>query len=116
MTSSIHHSNIIRGDDDERDNTEKQIIEFGISKKIPIFGVCRGMQVLNKFFKDAILRTLILLLLSSSEEMVLASVRINDEPSFKVSLFNSRIYLIFHRALVTGCQCLSLVLCALKMK
>lgn len=39
------------GDDDERDNTEKQIIEFGISKKIPIFGVCRGMQVLNKFFK-----------------------------------------------------------------
>tara|TARA_B110000467_G_scaffold97121_1_gene87845 strand:- start:188 stop:826 length:639 start_codon:yes stop_codon:yes gene_type:complete len=42
------------GDDKDRDNTEKLIIEFGISKKIPIFGVCRGMQVLNKFFKGKI--------------------------------------------------------------
>ena len=42
------------GDDKDRDNTEKQIIEFGISKKMPIFGVCRGMQVLNKFFKGKI--------------------------------------------------------------
>lgn len=45
------------GDDKERDNTEKQIINFGIGKKIPIFGVCRGMQVLNKFFKGKISST-----------------------------------------------------------
>lgn len=38
------------GDDPLRDKTEKEIIKFGIKNKIPIFGVCRGMQVINKFF------------------------------------------------------------------
>lgn len=39
------------GEDEDRDHTEKEIIDFGINKKIPIFGVCRGMQVINNFFK-----------------------------------------------------------------
>lgn len=38
------------GDHIERDKTEQNIIEFAIEKKIPIFGVCRGMQVLNNYF------------------------------------------------------------------
>jgi N5-(cytidine 5'-diphosphoramidyl)-L-glutamine hydrolase len=42
------------GDNKDRDDTEKQIIQFGIEWKLPIFGVCRGMQVLNKFFKGKI--------------------------------------------------------------
>jgi gamma-glutamyl-gamma-aminobutyrate hydrolase PuuD len=42
------------GDNKDRDNTEKQIIQFGIDNKLPIFGVCRGMQVLNKFFDGKI--------------------------------------------------------------
>lgn len=42
------------GDNYERDHTEKELIEFGIKKRIPIFGVCRGMQVLNKFFQGGI--------------------------------------------------------------
>lgn len=42
------------GDDKERDDTENQIIQFGIERKLPIFGVCRGMQVLNKFFQGKI--------------------------------------------------------------
>ncbi|MCV0400931.1 MAG: gamma-glutamyl-gamma-aminobutyrate hydrolase family protein [Nitrosopumilus sp.] len=42
------------GDDIERDQTETEIIEFGINKKIPIFGVCRGMQVINNFFEGKI--------------------------------------------------------------
>ncbi len=42
------------GDNKDRDDTEKQIIEFGIENKLPIFGVCRGMQVLNKFFNGKI--------------------------------------------------------------
>ena len=37
-------------DNPERDSTEKAIIEFGIRNKIPLFGICRGMQVINKFF------------------------------------------------------------------
>jgi len=38
------------GDNSERDHTEKELIDFGLSSQIPIFGVCRGMQVLNKRF------------------------------------------------------------------
>ena len=38
------------GDHPLRDNTEIELIKFGIKQNIPIFGVCRGMQVLNNFF------------------------------------------------------------------
>lgn len=38
------------GDDLERDVTEKKILDFAIKNKIPLFGVCRGMQVINKYF------------------------------------------------------------------
>ena len=31
---------------------EKKIINYGISKKIPILGVCRGMQLINHFLKE----------------------------------------------------------------
>ncbi|MEK9993456.1 MAG: gamma-glutamyl-gamma-aminobutyrate hydrolase family protein [Hydrogenophilales bacterium] len=39
-----------KGDDFERDSTEKEIIELAITDEIPLLGVCRGMQVLNNFF------------------------------------------------------------------
>lgn len=42
------------GDNLERDKTEKTLIEFAIKNKIPLFGVCRGMQVINKFFKGEV--------------------------------------------------------------
>ena len=42
------------GDDEKRDNSEKKILEFGIEKKLPIFGVCRGMQMINHFFNGDI--------------------------------------------------------------
>jgi len=38
------------GENPERDRTEKEIIDFGIESNLPIFGVCRGMQILNKYF------------------------------------------------------------------
>ncbi|MCV0411903.1 gamma-glutamyl-gamma-aminobutyrate hydrolase family protein [Nitrosarchaeum sp.] len=38
------------GDDLIRDQTEKKVIDFGIKNKIPILGVCRGMQAINVFF------------------------------------------------------------------
>ena len=38
------------GDNIERDKIEKSIIEFGMKNKIPILGVCRGMQVINNYF------------------------------------------------------------------
>jgi len=42
-----------KGDNSLRDNTENEIIKFGIQNKIPIFGVCRGMQVLNEYFEGS---------------------------------------------------------------
>tara|TARA_B100000029_G_scaffold202462_1_gene200741 strand:- start:20 stop:643 length:624 start_codon:yes stop_codon:yes gene_type:complete len=38
------------GDDKERDTTEKQILDYGISNNLPIMGICRGMQVINSYF------------------------------------------------------------------
>lgn len=45
------------GDSFKRDKTEKCIIEFAIKNKLPIFGVCRGMQVINNFFNGEILQS-----------------------------------------------------------
>lgn len=42
------------GDDKERDDTEIKILNFAIKNKIPLLGVCRGMQVINKFFSGSI--------------------------------------------------------------
>lgn len=38
------------GDFKNRDQTEFFLIEYAIKKKIPILGVCRGMQIIAKFF------------------------------------------------------------------
>ena len=38
------------GDNLERDKTEEKILNYSIEKKIPLIGICRGMQVINKFF------------------------------------------------------------------
>lgn len=35
----------------KRDNYEKMLIEYAIENKIPLFGVCRGMQIIADYFK-----------------------------------------------------------------
>ena len=35
----------------ERDLFENFLIDFALADKLPIFGVCRGMQLINKYFK-----------------------------------------------------------------
>ena len=42
------------GDSPDRDETEQKIIDYSFAKKIPLIGICRGMQVLNTFFGGAI--------------------------------------------------------------
>lgn len=38
------------GESINRDKTEKKIIEYCVKNNLPILGVCRGLQVLNKVF------------------------------------------------------------------
>ncbi|MDR1561010.1 MAG: gamma-glutamyl-gamma-aminobutyrate hydrolase family protein [Holosporaceae bacterium] len=37
-------------EDKIRDEFEISLIKFGVAKSIPIFGVCRGMQMINNYF------------------------------------------------------------------
>ena len=38
------------GENKKRDETENKILNYALEKKIPIIGVCRGMQLINKYF------------------------------------------------------------------
>ena len=38
------------GDAPERDLTEKKLIDIAIEKNIPLFGICRGMQIILDYF------------------------------------------------------------------
>ena len=42
----------------ERDATEKEIIDFAIENRVPLLGVCRGMQMINSYFGGRIVRDL----------------------------------------------------------
>ena len=44
------------GDFPDRDQTEDQLIEYSLEKNIPILGVCRGMQILNRYFGGDIIK------------------------------------------------------------
>ena len=40
----------------ERDCLEKEILKYSIKKKIPLIGVCRGMQVIQDYFNTRLVR------------------------------------------------------------
>lgn len=42
------------GDAPERDQLEGRLIEYALPKKIPLLGVCRGMQVIQDFYGTAL--------------------------------------------------------------
>ena len=39
-----------------RDNLEKMLIKYAISKKIPLIGYCRGMQLINDYFNGSLIK------------------------------------------------------------
>lgn len=46
------------GDAQDRDNTEKKIVEYCKINKIPVLGVCRGFQALNVLFGGSLEKNL----------------------------------------------------------
>lgn len=38
----------------DRDRLETKLLQFAVSEKIPMFGICRGMQMINVFFGGAL--------------------------------------------------------------
>ena len=38
------------GENKNRDETEKKLLVYALEKKIPVIGVCRGMQLINNYF------------------------------------------------------------------
>ena len=38
------------GTDPVRDKTETELLEYAMSKNIPILGICRGLQLINQYF------------------------------------------------------------------
>lgn len=48
----------INGVNEERDELEYHLIEHALTKRIPILGICRGMQILNVFLGGKLYRDL----------------------------------------------------------
>ncbi len=40
----------------ERDKTEKRLIELSIKRKLPLLGICRGMQFINVYFGGSLIQ------------------------------------------------------------
>ncbi len=64
------------GDFPKRDKTENELLEYGIQNKIPILGVCRGLQIINEFFGGKIIK-------NGSNKHVLKNHQILLEDKFK---------------------------------
>ena len=41
-----------------RDNTERKLLEIAIKKRLPVLGICRGMQFINVFFGGRIIQNI----------------------------------------------------------
>ena len=39
-----------------RDDCENLLIKFALKRKIPVFGICRGMQIIGRYFKVKLIK------------------------------------------------------------
>ena len=77
-----------------RDKTERKIIKYAINKKIPIFGVCRGMQIMNQFFGGDIIKTIDKKHVGKSHSITVSKEKIFsflDEKEIMVNSFHNNI-------------------------
>ena len=85
------------GEFPERDNTENSLIEYGINNKIPILGICRGMQLINKFYGGSIIET-------TNKKHIKINHEINLLDSIKENFSNENLISVnsYHHNIVTN--------------
>ena len=44
------------GDEPQRDDTERLLLDLAVAEKIPVFGICRGMQMMNNYLSGSLKR------------------------------------------------------------
>lgn len=85
------------GDFPERDHTEKLILDYGIKNNLPIFGVCRGMQIINNYFGGTVIHT-------SDQKHVDKSHDVNIVNSFNHKILESKSITVnsFHNNIINS--------------
>ena len=80
----------------DRDKTELECLKFAITKKIPVLGVCRGMQLINNFFGGSIVQ-------SDNNKHVRNNhaIKILDSNISKILKTNSIVVNSYHNNLIT---------------
>ncbi|MBT7296752.1 C26 family cysteine hydrolase domain-containing family [Candidatus Woesearchaeota archaeon] len=63
----------------QRDVFEKKLIEYGIQNDIPIFGVCRGMQIIAEYFEADFTEV-------KNQVAIKHNLRINQESKYFIKL------------------------------
>ena len=69
---------------EKRDSVEKTMLETGIDKKLPVLGICRGMQFINVFFKGKLVKNL-------KKELGEIHVAVNHTVKMKTSVLGREI-------------------------
>ncbi|MEK6935083.1 MAG: gamma-glutamyl-gamma-aminobutyrate hydrolase family protein [Nanoarchaeota archaeon] len=67
---------------DNRDNTEKKLLDLAIQKKLPVFTECRGTQFLNVYFRGSLIQNL-KEELNTNHIAVTHKIKITDKESSK---------------------------------
>ena len=78
-----------KGDEELRDQTENILIKFGMQNKIPILGICRGMQVINDYFGGNIIITKNNEHVDKDHEIIITDKKIREILEFKEKKVNS---------------------------
>jgi len=79
------------GKNPERDLTELNLIEYGIENKLPIFGVCRGMQIINNFFGGSLTVTNDKKHVGKNHEIQLCDSRLDSLSEIIVNSFHENV-------------------------
>jgi len=64
---------------EKRDNFEKKLLTYSLQNNIPIFGICRGMQVIAEYFGSTLYKV-------KNQVNIKHSLKVNKDSKYKVYL------------------------------